>query len=206
MLVRQPPVALATPPYTQPRPTPARPIALSFAQVIKAAEPAFAAAIGFAFYGSKVRVGLRSNAPRTRRAWNCSFLRDRSNYPTPPALPQVSTAKLLMLVPVIGGIVLASVSELDFTWACLAAAGGANVAAAFRGQENKKAMAGDMNAAIGGGANAYAIGTIWSTLLLIPTIFISGEYQKARKGVVGWGRGLGTVSEVLPTPATQLRE
>lgn len=115
--------------------------------------------------------------------------------PSPPALPQVSTAKLLMLVPVIGGIVIASVSELDFTWACLAAAGGANVAAAFRGQENKKAMAGDMNAAIGGGANAYAIGTIWSTLLLIPTIFISGEYQKARKGVVGWGRGLGTVSE-----------
>jgi solute carrier family 35 protein E1 len=90
----------------------------------------------------------------------------------------------MMLVPVIGGIVLASVSELDFTWACLAAAGGANVAAAFRGQENKKAMGGDMNAAIGGGANAYAIGTIWSTILLIPTIFISGEYQKARRD---WG-------------------
>ena len=84
----------------------------------------------------------------------------------------------MMLVPVIGGIVIASVSELDFTWACLAAAGGANVAAAFRGQENKKAMAGDMKAAIGGGANAYAIGTLWSTFLLIPTIFISGEYQK----------------------------
>mmetsp|Transcript_10869 Transcript_10869/g.35794 ORF Transcript_10869/g.35794 Transcript_10869/m.35794 type:complete len:318 (+) Transcript_10869:44-997(+) len=90
----------------------------------------------------------------------------------------VSRAKLLMLVPVIGGICIASASELDFTWACLAAAGGANVAAAFRGQENKKAMAGDMKAAIGGGANAYAIGTLWSTLLLIPTVFITGEWQK----------------------------
>merc|ERR1719424_1617585 len=70
----------------------------SFAQVIKAAEPAFAAAIGYAVYGSSV-----------------------------------SRAKLLMLVPVFGG------------------------------QENKKAMAGDMKAAIGGGANAYAIGTLWST-------------------------------------------
>jgi len=91
----------------------------------------------------------------------------------------------MMLVPVIGGIVLASVSELDFTWACLAAAGGANVAAAFRGQENKKAMAGDMKDALGGGANAYAIGTLWSTLLLIPTIFISGEYQKVCARTLG---------------------
>jgi len=37
----------------------------SFAQVIKAAEPAFAAAIGFAFYGSRVRLEPRHASKHT---------------------------------------------------------------------------------------------------------------------------------------------
>ena len=136
--------------------------AVSFAQVIKAAEPAFAAAVGFLFYGQKV-----------------------------------SIAKLCCLVPIIGGIVLASVTELDFTYKALIAASSANVAAAFRGQETKRVMADpSLKTAVGGPGNAYALTTLWATLILIPTLFISGEASQkdvfkamwdadGKKGTVG---------------------
>jgi len=78
---------------------------VSFGQIVKAAEPAFAALIGTMFYSS-----------------------------------QVSTAKWLCLIPVIGGVALASLGELDFTWAALITAATANVFAAFRSNENKKLM------------------------------------------------------------------
>merc|ERR1712048_996167 len=58
--------------------------AVSFGQIVKASEPAFAALVGILFYGSGI-----------------------------------SIAKWLCLIPVIGGVVLASVAELDFTWAAL---------------------------------------------------------------------------------------
>merc|ERR1712147_359422 len=53
--------------------------AVSFGQIVKAAEPAFAAVISVLLYGKSV-----------------------------------SKAKWLCLIPVIGGVVLASVKELDF--------------------------------------------------------------------------------------------
>merc|ERR1719265_1730235 len=70
--------------------------ALSFGQIVKAAEPAFAAGVGTAIYGSKV-----------------------------------SVPKVLCLIPIIGGVALSSMAELDFTWAALVAASVANSAAAF---------------------------------------------------------------------------
>jgi len=91
---------------------------------------------------------------------------------------KVSLAKILCLVPVIGGIALASAKELDFTMASLLAASTANVASAFRGGENKRVMSGSLKEAVGGVGNAYAITTLWATLMLIPCVFISGEYQK----------------------------
>ena len=51
-------------------------------------------------------------------------------------------------------------------------------ASAFRGGENKRVMSGDLKDAIGGVGNAYAITTLWATVMLIPAIFISGEYAK----------------------------
>jgi len=90
----------------------------------------------------------------------------------------VSFAKILCLVPVIGGIAIASAKELDFTMASLLAASTANVASAFRGGENKRVMSGDLKQAIGGVGNAYAITTLWATVMLVPLIFISGEYEK----------------------------
>jgi solute carrier family 35 protein E1 len=98
----------------------------------------------------------------------------------------VSLAKIFCLVPVIGGIGIASAKELDFTMASLLAASTANVASAFRGGENKRVMAGELKTAIGGVGNAYAITTLWATILIIPMIFISGEYKKWEDFKVMW--------------------
>ena len=91
---------------------------------------------------------------------------------------KVSMAKIFCLIPVIGGIAIASMKELDFTMMSLVAASTANVASAFRGAENKKVMSGALKEAVGGVGNAYAITTIWALIFIIPTIFISGEYAK----------------------------
>jgi len=99
---------------------------------------------------------------------------------------KVSMAKLLCLIPVIGGIAIASAKELDFTMGSLLAASTANVASAFRGGENKRVMAGELKEAMGGVGNAYAITTLWATVLLLPVVFISGEYQKFDKFVEIW--------------------
>merc|ERR1719313_2310657 len=39
-------------------------------------------------------------------------------------------------------------------------------------------MKGELKEAIGGVGNAYAITTLWAFVLLIPAVFISGEYAK----------------------------
>ena len=79
--------------------------AVSFAQIVKAAEPAFAALLGVTLYGKSI-----------------------------------SKAKWLCLIPVIGGVCLASIKELDFSFLALFAACVANLFAAFRSNENKKLM------------------------------------------------------------------
>ena len=89
-----------------------------------------------------------------------------------------SVPKLICLLPVIGGIAIASMQELDFTMASLIAASTANVASAFRGSENKRVMTGELSSAIGSGGNSYALTTIWATILLTPTVFISGEFDR----------------------------
>lgn len=71
-----------------------------------------------------------------------------------------SVPKLICLLPVIGGIAIASMQELDFTMASLIAASTANVASAFRGSENKRVMTGELSSAIGSGGNSYALTTI----------------------------------------------
>jgi solute carrier family 35 protein E1 len=112
--------------------------AVSFAQIVKSAEPAFAAVIGTLFYASKI-----------------------------------STAKWLALIPVIGGVILASVKELDFAWSALIAACIANCFAAFKGQENKKVMTTDgLKDRIGSVGNQFAITTIIAFLASIPLAIV----------------------------------
>jgi len=118
--------------------------AVSFGQIVKAAEPAFAAGVGYVVYSSSI-----------------------------------SKAKMMCLIPIIGGIWVASVEELDFTYAALAAASTANVASAFRGGENKRIMGDEtLKKGLNGAGNTYAITTIWAAIMLIPLIFISGEHKK----------------------------
>ena len=108
--------------------------AVSFAQIVKSAEPAFAAVIGTFIYGAKI-----------------------------------STAKWLSLIPVIGGVTLASVKELDFAWSALIAAAIANCFAAFKGQENQKLMNTDgLKDRIGSVGNQFALTTIISFLATVP--------------------------------------
>eukprot|EP00419_Tripos_fusus_P043861 CAMPEP_0172820708 /NCGR_PEP_ID=MMETSP1075-20121228/15447_1 /TAXON_ID=2916 /ORGANISM="Ceratium fusus, Strain PA161109" /LENGTH=394 /DNA_ID=CAMNT_0013661425 /DNA_START=77 /DNA_END=1261 /DNA_ORIENTATION=- len=97
--------------------------AVSFGQIVKAAEPAFAALLGTMFYKAKI-----------------------------------SKAKWLCLIPVIGGVVFASLGELSFTWAALSTAGLANVFAAFKANENKKLMTTPgLKDRIGGVGNQFAL-------------------------------------------------
>lgn len=116
--------------------------ALSFGQIVKSCEPAFAALIGTGFYG-------------------CT----------------VSSARWLCLFPIIGGVALCTIAELDFTWAALLSATVANVFAAIKSNENKRLLAADgIKDRLGSVGNQYAITTIQAFLLLIPlTLYREGH-------------------------------
>ena len=151
-----------------------KPPKLSFAQVMQLAPLGFWAAVAhggavYAMTAGAVSFGQIVKAGEPVFAVIVGYLAYSS---------KVSTAKLLCLIPVIGGIAIASAKELDFTMGSLLAASTANVASAFRGGENKKVMQGQLKTDLGGVGNAYAITTLWATVMLIPAVFISGEYQK----------------------------
>mmetsp|Transcript_21825 Transcript_21825/g.64405 ORF Transcript_21825/g.64405 Transcript_21825/m.64405 type:complete len:379 (-) Transcript_21825:88-1224(-) len=117
--------------------------AVSFTQIVKAAEPAFAAILGVTLYGKSV-----------------------------------SKAKWLTLIPVIGGVVLASVKELDFAWSALITAMTANLFAAFRSNENKKLMeTPGLKERIGTVGNQFALTMILSALVLVP-VFLATEAHR----------------------------
>jgi len=112
--------------------------AVSFAQIVKSAEPAFAAVISQTFYGKKV-----------------------------------SKAKWLCLPVVIGGVILASVKELDFSVAALLSACIANVFAAVKGSENKKLMETEgLKERLGSIGNQFAVTSILGFLMSIPLMAI----------------------------------
>jgi solute carrier family 35 protein E1 len=118
---------------------------VSFAQIVKAAEPAFAALLGTFFYSSKI-----------------------------------SLAKWLTLIPVIGGVCLASLGEMNFAIAALVSAAMANMFAAVKGQENAKLFkTPGIKERMGSVGNQVAITTINSFLLLIPVALVS---EGARMG------------------------
>jgi solute carrier family 35 protein E1 len=119
--------------------------AVSFAQIVKAAEPAFAAVVGTCFYGISV-----------------------------------STAKWLALVPVIGGVILASVGELSFSWGALITAAIANIFAAVKGNENKKLMSTEGLAdRLGSVGNQFALTTINAFLFCVPLMLATEGWKLA---------------------------
>mmetsp|Transcript_20674 Transcript_20674/g.51331 ORF Transcript_20674/g.51331 Transcript_20674/m.51331 type:complete len:390 (-) Transcript_20674:239-1408(-) len=126
--------------------------AVSFAQIVKASEPAFSAVLSQFVYGKPI-----------------------------------SKAKWLCLPIVIGGVILASVKELDFAWSALISACIANMFAAVKGNENKKLMETEgLKDRLGSVGNQFAITTILGFLLSIPVVAIRegsrfGEFCEAAK-------------------------
>jgi len=115
---------------------------VSFAQIVKASEPAFAAVIATSFYSASI-----------------------------------SKAKWLSLIPVIGGVCLASLGELNFAMAALVTASIANVFAAIKGNENAKLMkTAGLSDRIGSVGNQFAITTINAFLFTLPVmLFMEGS-------------------------------
>jgi len=127
---------------------------VSFGQIVKAAEPAFAAVLSQFVY----------NKPVSKAKWWC-------------------------LPIVIGGVILASVNELDFAWAALISACIANMFAAVKGNENKKLMETEgLKERLGCVGNQFAITSILGFLLSIPFVAMRegsrfGEFVEAFKTV-----------------------
>jgi len=126
--------------------------AVSFGQIVKSAEPAFAAVLSQFVYKKKI-----------------------------------SKAKWLCLPIVIGGVILASVKELDFAVSALVSACIANLFAAFKGNENKKLMETEgLKERMGSVGNQFALTTILATLMSLPVMFLKegaryGEFMELWK-------------------------
>ncbi len=73
------------------------------------------------------------------------------------------------LLPIIGGVAIASMKELSFTFLALASAMLSNVSSAARGVLSKKTMSGKQIGENLDAQNLYAVLTAMSTLILIPT-------------------------------------
>jgi len=126
--------------------------AVSFAQIVKASEPAFSAVLSQYVYGKPI-----------------------------------SKAKWLCLPIVIGGVILASVKELDFAWSALISACIANMFAAVKGNENKKLMeTPGLRDRLGSVGNQFALTTILGFILSLPVVAIQegsrfGEFCELAK-------------------------
>merc|ERR1712127_317460 len=126
--------------------------AVSFGQIVKASEPAFAAVLSQFIYGKKI-----------------------------------SKAKWMCLPIVIGGVILASVKELDFAVSALISACIANMFAAVKGNENKKLMDTEgLKERIGCVGNQFCITSILGFLMSIPFVAVKegnkfGEFVTAFK-------------------------
>ena len=123
--------------------------AVSFGQIVKAAEPAFAAVLSQFVYGRPI-----------------------------------SKAKWLCLIPVIGGVIIASLKELDFAVSALIAACSANVFAAFKGNENKKLMeTKGLKDRLGTVGNQFAVTQIMAFIMSLPLLYLTegskwGEFRE----------------------------
>lgn len=110
--------------------------AVSFGQIVKSAEPVFAAAT------------------------NAILLGDIDH-------PMVYAA----LIPIIGGVGLASLKELSFSWTALIAASAANQSAALKNVVSKGVMGKPWAKALGA-QNTYAVVTIMALLFTLPFVAV----------------------------------
>merc|ERR1719416_250154 len=99
------------------------------------------------------------------------------------------TSVYATLLPIIGGVAIASMKELSFTYLALAAAMLSNVSSSARGVLSKKTMSGKKIGENLDAQNLYAVLTALSTIILIPAMFaIEGTgFFTAFKGAVAAG-------------------
>ena len=91
---------------------------------------------------------------------------------------RVSGAKWACLPIVIGGVVLASVKELDFAWSALISACIANMFAAVKGNENKAIMDDpNMRERFGTIGNQFAITSILAFMMSIPLMLATEGHK-----------------------------
>jgi len=95
----------------------------------------------------------------------------------------------LTLLPIIGGVAIASMKELSFTVLALASAMLSNVSSAARGVLSKKTMSGKQIGENLDAQNLYAVLTAMSTLILIPLMLaVEGTaFIPAFKSIVAAG-------------------
>jgi len=99
---------------------------------------------------------------------------------------KISKAKWLCLPVIIGGVVLASVKELDFAVGALISACIANLFAAFKGNENKKLMETEgIKDRLGSVGNQFAVVSILSFIMSVP-LLIATEGKKWGEFVELW--------------------
>lgn len=98
------------------------------------------------------------------------------------------------LLPIIGGVGLASLKELSFTWTALIAASAANQAAAFKNVVSKGVMGKPWAKALGP-QNTYAVVTILALFFTLP--FVAIFDLKTFGAVYAQVTEMGTGAEVL---------
>jgi solute carrier family 35 protein E1 len=90
----------------------------------------------------------------------------------------ISSNKWLCLIPVIGGVCLASVKELDFAWSALITASLANLFAAFKGNENKKLMdTAGLKDRLGSVGNQFAVTSLINFAFSVPLIIFKEGHK-----------------------------
>lgn len=130
---------------------------VAFGQIVKAAEPAFAAVIGTYVYGHKISTAK----------WLC-------------LLPIIGGVCLAALKQTASGSI-----EMDFTVGGLVGALVANAFAAFKGNESKKLMeTPGLKERMGGVGNQFALMTIISFLVSVPFVFLREGSKLEEFGVM----------------------
>jgi len=112
-----------------------------------------------AFFAGAVSFGhiVKASEPVVSSILNFVFMGEKLALPV-----------YLSLLPIIGGVGLASASELSFNWLCFGAAMGSNLGSASRAVYSKKVMSGGKIGKNMDSANIYAVLTIMATFMLIP--------------------------------------
>jgi len=88
---------------------------------------------------------------------------------------KISTARWFTLLPVMGGVILASVGEVNFAIGALLASVLSNVFNAIRGNEIEKLLKGDADVSerIGGSGNLVSVMTGMSFLFMLPVMLLT---------------------------------